>query len=64
MVSFEKFNLVSFASSIMENNVALSFSRFPVKLICCIVFGSVSTFCCLLKSIVINLQHFFEIGTI
>ena len=30
-------------------------ARFPTKLICCIVLGSVYSACCLLKSIAINL---------
>ena len=30
-------------------------SRCPVKLICSIAFGSASSFCCLLKSVAINL---------
>ena len=29
--------------------------RFPVKLICCVAFGSASSFCCLLKLIAISL---------
>ena len=37
-------------SKIVKNILAF-FSRFLVKLICCIVFGSVSSACCLLKSI-------------
>ena len=50
----EKFKMVSFTSSIMKNIVAFpSRSRFAVKLICCIVFGSTSSACCLLKSIAI-----------
>ena len=48
--------MVTFASSIMKNIVVYSGqSRFPVKLICCIAFGSTSNACCLLKSIAINL---------
>ena len=54
MAPFEKSNLVSFFSSIMKNIVAL-FSRFPVKLICCIAFGSASSACDLLRSIAITL---------
>ena len=50
-VSCEKSKTVSYASSIMKNIVAPSArSRFPVKLICCIAFGSASSYCCLLKS--------------
>ena len=47
-------NLMKKASSIMKNIVVFtfrSFSKFPVKLICCIDFGSASTACCLLKVI-------------
>ena len=45
-----------FASSVMKNIVLFpGRSRFPVKLICCIVFGSALSACCLLKSIVIIL---------
>ena len=37
----ERSEIVSFASSIMKNIVASAArSRFPVKLICCIDFGS------------------------
>ena len=36
-------------------------SRFPVKLICCIAFELTLRACCLLKSIGIILQIFFEI---
>ena len=58
MVSFEKSHLVSFASLMMKNIVAPSArSRFPVKLIYCIAFVSASSLCCLIKSIVINLQY-------
>ena len=50
MVASEKFKTVSFASLIMKNIVVFpSQSRFPVKLICCIAFQSVSRACCLLK---------------
>ena len=48
--------VVFFASSIVKKIVAHSAcSRFPVKLICCITFGSVSSACCLLKFIPISL---------
>ena len=40
-----------FGSSITKKIVFPARSSFPVKLICCIVFGSVSSACCLLKSI-------------
>ena len=61
-VPFEKSKTVSFASSIMKYIVEPSaLSKFPVKLICCITFGSESNFCCLLKSITTNLLYFFEI---
>ena len=36
-------------------NAASALSRCPLKLICCIAIGSASGFCCLLKSIAINL---------
>ena len=52
MVPCEKPKMVSFASSEMKNIVFIFRSRFPVKLVCCIVFGSTSSACCLLKSIV------------
>ena len=49
-VSCEKSKMVYFASSIMKNIVASSSqSRFPVKLICCIAFGSASSAYYLLK---------------
>ena len=55
-VSFDKSENASFASSIMKNIVASSaLFRFSVKWICCIAFGSVSSFCCLLKSTAIDL---------
>ena len=48
--------MVSFASSIMKNIAApLSQSRFTVKLIFCIAFGSASSAFCLLKFIAIVL---------
>ena len=48
--------MVSFASSMMKNIVTPSIrSRYPVKLICCIAFGSRLSACYLLKSIAINL---------
>ena len=54
--------MVSFASSIMKNvNLLLFPLRFPVRLICCIVFGSESSAFCLLKSITIML---FEIKSL
>ena len=54
-VTSEKLNMVSFTYSRMKSIHAPSAqSRFPVKLICCITFGSASGACCLLKSIVIN----------
>ena len=52
---FKKSTTVSFASSVMKNiDEPSTLSRFQVKLICCIAFGSRSNFCCLLKSIAIN----------
>ena len=45
---FEKSKAVSFTSSILKN-VSAFFSRFPVKLICCIAFGPASSFFCLLN---------------
>ena len=57
---FEKSKTISFASSVMKNIVEPcstynALSRFLVKLICCIAFWSASNFCCLLKSVAINL---------
>ena len=50
-------------SSIMRNIVLFPFRfKFPVNLIWSIVFGSVSSACCLLKSIKINLQCSFKQG--
>ena len=52
----EKSKTFSFPSSIMKNIVAPSArSRFPLKLICCIAFGSASNACYLLKCIAIIL---------
>ena len=50
--------MVSFASSIMKNIDVFTIgfrAQFCVKLICSIAFGSASSACCLLKSIVIIL---------
>ena len=55
-VPFEKSKIVSFTSSIMKNIIVFAFlsrAEFPVKLICCIAFGSASSTFCLLKSIAI-----------
>ena len=50
--------MVSFASSTMKSIcVSPSRSRFPVKLICSIAFGSASSACYLLKSIEISLKY-------
>ena len=55
-VHCEKSKMASFASSIMKNTVAPpARPRFLAKLICCIVLGSASSSCCLLKSIAISL---------
>ena len=53
-----------FASSIMKNIVVFKFTfwprfRFPVKLICCIVFGSTSSSFCLLKSIIVSFYSIY-----
>ena len=48
--------MVSFAFSILINIVAFpSRSRFAVKLICCMAFGSEYNACCLLKPIATSL---------
>ena len=61
IVPCEKPKIISFASSIMKNNIAPSSqSRFPVKLICCIAFGSALSACCLRKSIAIILNSFWN----
>ena len=56
LLVYEKSKIVSFAYSMMKkiNSLSLS-SRFPVKLICCIVFGSAASVCYLLKSIAVIL---------
>ena len=55
-VPCEKSKTVSFTSSIMKNIAAPSArSRFPLKSIYCVAFGSTSSACCLLKSTVIIL---------
>ena len=55
-VPCEKFKIVSSTSSYMKKIfVSPERSRFPVKLICCIAFGSASSTFCLLKSIAISL---------
>ena len=52
MVPCEKSKTVSFPFSIMKNIVAPpAWSKFPVKLICCIAFGLASSVYCLLKPI-------------
>ena len=56
MILYEKYKTVSLAFPIMKKIVLFpSLVRFPVKLICYISFGSVSSVCCLLKSITIIL---------
>ena len=62
MVLFEKYNLVSiqsnFISSIIKIIVVFAFpsqDRSPVKLICCVAFGSGSSAFCVLKSVAIVL---------
>ena len=55
-VPCEKSKVVSLAHSIMKNIAPpAAGSRFPVKLISCIAFGSSSSACCVLKSIAIIL---------
>ena len=55
--------MISFASSIMKNIAIFpARSRFPIKLICCIVFGSESRVSRLLKFIVINLEFYLKYG--
>ena len=44
----------------VKNCVLPSWTRIPVKLICCIALGSASSFCCLLKSIPISLKYFLK----
>ena len=54
--SLWKYKMVSFAPWIMKYIAALfGQSWVPVKIICCIAFGSESSACSLLKSIAINL---------
>ena len=48
-------NLKLYFASLMMKNIDISLSIFPVKLICCIAFGSAYSFCCLHKSIAISL---------
>ena len=56
-VPYEKSKMVSFAFSTTKNIFAFPFwSRFAVKVICCIAFGSASSACCLLKFIAIILK--------
>ena len=51
--------MVSFAFSVMKNIVASeAVLSFPVKLNCCIAFGSAFSFCCLLKSVPVNYSIF------
>ena len=53
-VPLEKYKMVSFTSSIMKNNNLLPLPRrLPVKLICCIAFGSASSACRLPKYVAI-----------
>ena len=52
----KKSKMVSLASSKMKNvKVFSARSRFLLKIVCCIAFGSASNACCLLKSITIIL---------
>ena len=56
LLVYEKSKIVSFAYSMIKKINSLSLpSRFPVKLISCIVFGSATNVCYLLKSIAIIL---------
>ena len=60
-VPCEKSKIVSLPFSIMKNEVVCpGLSRFPVKLICCIAFGSASNSCSYLKSIGIILKYFLK----
>ena len=60
-VPFEKSKIVSFAYSIIKKIAEpYALSRLPVKIICCINFGSASGFWCLLKSIAIKLWYFLK----
>ena len=55
--------MVSFGSSRIKHIVIFAFSsedRFPVKLICCIAYGSALSACCLLKSIAIILWYLLK----
>ena len=55
-VPCEKSTADSLASLIMKDIIVFpARSRFPVKLICCIPFGSASSACCFLRSIAISL---------
>ena len=55
-VTCKRFKMVSFASSIMKySSVCAAQSRFLLKLICSMAFGSASSAYCLLKSIAIIL---------
>ena len=50
ILTVEKSKMVSFASSVMKNIAAFPGQfRFPVKSLCCIVFVTPSSPCCLLK---------------
>ena len=60
-VPCEKSKIVSFTSLTMKNINVFAFpprARLPVKLICYIDFGSVSSACCLLKSITIFYSNY------
>ena len=56
MIPCEKPKLVVLLSILKVIVVFLARTRFLVKLICCIDFGSASIACCLLKSIQITLE--------
>ena len=57
----EKSEMVPFSSSRMKNIVVFpAQSRFPVKLFCCVAFGSGSSSCCLSKSIDIISQYLLK----
>ena len=55
MAPCEKSEMVSFASSIMENIVVSSLSRLPARRICCIAIRSLSSISYLLRFMAINL---------
>ena len=62
---YEKYRIVSLTSSKIKSKILFpALSRFPIRLVCCIAFGSASSASCLLKSIANQVVVFFKVWII